>query len=148
MKENKKKVKKGFTLVELIVVIAIIGVLAMMITPSIMGYVNKAKISNNNASAKSIAMSAESANAQVVAEGNALVTGVVSCSKGTWGTAAGTLTEFDAVMKEFMPLDGNAKIKFDGNGKIEYVLYSPTEDITMEGDKIPEASEDLGVYKR
>ena len=37
-----KKTKKGFTLVELIVVIAIIGTLAAIIVPAIMGYVREA----------------------------------------------------------------------------------------------------------
>ncbi|MGL5979020.1 MAG: type IV pilin protein [Erysipelotrichaceae bacterium] len=39
---NKKNKKKGFTLVELIVVIAILGVLAVIMIPSFTGYVAKA----------------------------------------------------------------------------------------------------------
>ena len=48
---RKLKRRQGFTLVEIIVVIAIIGVLAAILIPTMLGYVTRAHVANSNSTA-------------------------------------------------------------------------------------------------
>ena len=55
-----KNKKKGFTLVELIVVLAILAILAAMLVPALTGYIDKANEKKAVAAARQYAIAAQS----------------------------------------------------------------------------------------
>lgn len=65
-----KKNNKGFSLVELIVVVLILGILAVAVTPQVMKWVEKSKISSDKDNANALKSSVQTALAEWQATNN------------------------------------------------------------------------------
>lgn len=88
---RKKKNNKGFTLIELIVVIAILGILAAILIPSFAGFQEKAKSSQALVYAKQIATAAD---------------GFVAEGKTVYGAAASATTFTEANVRQVAAVSG------------------------------------------
>lgn len=95
----KSKKKKGFTLVELIAVIAILGILAAVIVPRVTGYSDRARASKEKANAASIINAIEIYNAEastskrIVFDSATTLATITGATATTYDTGLGSFTD-------------------------------------------------------
>ena len=82
-----KNKKKGFTLVELIVVLAILAILAAMLVPALTGYIDKANEKKVIATARQYYVAAQTVVSEAYANGDEITGIIVSISKDWYGSS-------------------------------------------------------------
>lgn len=109
MKSLKKNRKKGFTLVELIVVLVILAILAALLIPALTGYIDKAK------------------EKQIIAETRSCVMAAQTLADEKYGKDGGDLDDEDSVKADVVKLaDVKGKVnsfEVDG-GKVIALSYT------------------------
>jgi len=94
--------RDGFTLIELVVVVAILGILAVVVTPKVMGAIDNAKSSSQKSNAKQIQVAMERYYAE---QGKYPETSLCSTDYNTTTFAGCTVTELKGALQSVLNLD-------------------------------------------
>ncbi len=100
---KKKMNNKGFTLVELIVVLVILAILAAILVPTLLGYIERARSEKDFSTAQAVRVAVQSEVAELYGKGNDTVEGT---------DITGTTDEAKAALAQVFKLVGATK---DGN---------------------------------
>lgn len=110
------KNKKGFTLVELIVVLVILAILAALLIPALTGYIDKANKEKVTAECRMVVMAAQT---EASEQYGALDSAVAEAQKAQKIADAMKVAD----IKKLSETNGSFAIKVDGAGKVRSVEY-------------------------
>lgn len=133
----KKMNNKGFSMVELIIVIAIMAILAAALAPALIKYINKSRLSTDISTGTSLASAIQTALTNESAYDTCATIGTqgnpVALSSVSWDTSG---TNMKDAVEETIDLSNcvvkSKKTMSDGNGGAAVSLSSPTFGVVVD----------------
>jgi type IV pilus assembly protein PilA len=130
IKEN----KKGFTLVELIVVLVILAILAAFLVPALTGYIDKAKEKSIIAETRSVVMAAQTLSDEAYAKVNkgATITAPAAADVQALAEVSGTVSDItydttnSAKVKSLKYTSGGLVCTYDASASETYSVVKST----------------------
>lgn len=144
-KENGKKNLKGFTLVEIIVVLVILAILAAAMIPALTGYIEKSRQKTAVSEARSVLTALQTVASEEYAKGTVFDEDNTTLTDDNIEEAAG-LTDADDANINYVAVNENGKIEhfsyLSSSGLTVYYDIEHDDDVELFDFEIPDWAEE------